>query len=86
VQLAYDALHTGGTAPAVLNAANEVSVALFLDRKISFDQIPVLIRQALDHHRSTPSPSLDDIIAADGETRHMISRIGNQTTMPAIHL
>jgi len=69
LQLAYDALKIGGTAPAILNAANEVAVESFLKGKITFNQIPILIRKALDHIPVKLSPSLNDIIQADSITR-----------------
>ena len=50
--LAYQALRTGGTAPAVLNAANEVAVDAFLNKKISFLDIPRLIKHVLEKHIS----------------------------------
>jgi 1-deoxy-D-xylulose-5-phosphate reductoisomerase len=74
ISLAYDALNSGGTAPAILNAANEVAVAMFLDRQITFDRIPALIRLALERVPLVHAPSLDDIIAADAETRLFIGR------------
>ncbi|RMF66675.1 MAG: 1-deoxy-D-xylulose-5-phosphate reductoisomerase, partial [Calditrichaeota bacterium] len=49
LQLCYDALEAGGGAPAVLNAANEVAVNLFLARKIRFDQIPEIVEETLAH-------------------------------------
>ncbi|HMD14360.1 MAG TPA: 1-deoxy-D-xylulose-5-phosphate reductoisomerase [Bacteroidota bacterium] len=75
LRLAYDAMKTGGTAPAILNGANEVAVDLFLKRKISFDQIPVLIEHALEQCAVRQHPSLDEIIAADAETRAVIHSV-----------
>lgn len=63
--LAFEALQRGGTAPAVLNAANEIAVAAFLDRSISFARIPDLVRQTLDLHSPRPNPDLGDLIEAD---------------------
>jgi 1-deoxy-D-xylulose-5-phosphate reductoisomerase len=77
LRLASDALRAGGTAPAVLNAANEVAVALFLDQRITFDRIPVLIRDALERASIVSRPSLDDIIAADAETRRSVGSRGH---------
>lgn len=76
--LAYRALASGGTAPAVLNAANEVAVELFLEDKISFHHIPLLIRDALDRHPARPLAGLADIIAADRETRVSVRAHGSQ--------
>ena len=67
--LAYRALKSGGTAPAVLNAANEVAVGLFLENAISFHQIPLLISGALDRHTTRPLTTLEDIIDTDREAR-----------------
>lgn len=67
MQLAYDAGRAGGCLPAVLNAANEQAVALFLEEKIAFLDIPRLIETVCDRFSSqnTTQPSLDDIIEAD---------------------
>jgi 1-deoxy-D-xylulose-5-phosphate reductoisomerase len=69
LDLAYRALKEGGTAPAILNAANESAVDLFLKEKIRFDHIPFLINLALDGIAAKHLPSLDDIIEADTRTR-----------------
>jgi 1-deoxy-D-xylulose-5-phosphate reductoisomerase len=67
--LAYDALKTGGTAPAILNAANEVAVELFLNRKILFSSIPSLIRSALEHVPAHSSMTLSSIVESDAAAR-----------------
>lgn len=69
LRLAYDALRTGGTAPAILNAANEVAVAAFLDRKLSFLGIPQINEAALASVASQAAGSLDDVLAADAAAR-----------------
>lgn len=69
LQLAYDALRAGGTAPAILNAANEVAVAEFLAGNLSFLGIARLNDQVLQSLPSGPEGSLDDVIAADAEAR-----------------
>ncbi len=65
LKLAYEALSQGGTALAVLNAANEVAVAKFLDRTIEFTQIPEVIHKVLDEHICIFRPSLEQILEAD---------------------
>jgi 1-deoxy-D-xylulose-5-phosphate reductoisomerase len=70
--LAYRALATGGTAPAVLNAANEVAVEMFLDERLPFSAIPSLIEDALNNHTPKHGITLDDLIHADGETRRYV--------------
>ena len=64
----------GGSMPAVLNGANEQAVALFLDEKIHFLDIPKVIEKVCDKHRNdfTATPSLDDILAADIWARKMV--------------
>jgi 1-deoxy-D-xylulose-5-phosphate reductoisomerase len=59
----------GGTAPAALNAANEVAVELFLEGRIRFGRIAETIAQVLDTHQASPAGSLDAVLAADAEAR-----------------
>ncbi|MEG5033672.1 1-deoxy-D-xylulose-5-phosphate reductoisomerase [Microcoleus sp. AT3-D2] len=74
MQLAYAAGRAGGSMPAVLNAANEQAVALFLQEKIQFLDIPKLIEKACDKHQADncESPALDDILAADRWARQEV--------------
>ncbi len=74
MQLAYAAGRAGGLMPAVLNAANEQAVALFLSEKIDFLDIPRLIEQVCDRFstQNTAQPNLDDILAADRWARQAI--------------
>ncbi len=65
LDLAYQALSAGGTAPAVLNAANEVAVEAFLDGRIGFLDIPVLIRRTLERHEVLPLTQVDQALRAD---------------------
>lgn len=67
--LAFHALRMGGTAPAVLNAANEVAVQMFLEGQLSFDAIPRVIRDALNAHAPLRSFTLSDLERIDAETR-----------------
>lgn len=67
--LARQAFTLGGTAPAILNAANEVAVQAFLDRKIGFEQIPEVCRYALDAIAVEPASSLDVVLASDQQAR-----------------
>ena len=70
--LAQRAAETGGTAPTVLCAADEVAVELFLQEKIGFLEIPRLLERALESHASTPVESLDHVLAVAQETRHRL--------------
>jgi 1-deoxy-D-xylulose-5-phosphate reductoisomerase len=69
LRLAYEALKRGDTAPAVLNAANEVAVAAFLKQKISFMDIPRMIEAVLASADILPASTLDSVIAADTSAR-----------------
>ena len=64
---------TGGTAPAVLNGANEVAVAAFLDGRIGFMDIPALVAHALDTVPVEPADTLDGVMAADQKARTAVS-------------
>lgn len=75
LQLAYDALRTGGTAPAILNAANEVAVQAFLDRRLSFLGIARLIAATLAGLAAGAEGSLADVLAADAEARQLAGRL-----------
>ncbi|MGE0104898.1 MAG: 1-deoxy-D-xylulose-5-phosphate reductoisomerase [Blastocatellales bacterium] len=72
VELAYNALRLGGTMPAVLNAANEIAVAAFLDEKIRFGDIPRLIRDACEAHDIQPASSLEAVLEADRLAREWV--------------
>jgi 1-deoxy-D-xylulose-5-phosphate reductoisomerase len=63
--LAYRALQAGGNAPAVLNAANEVAVAAFLDGRLLFTRIADVIAGALDQVPTTDIPDVESVLAAD---------------------
>ncbi|MFO8049448.1 MAG: 1-deoxy-D-xylulose-5-phosphate reductoisomerase [Desulfosudaceae bacterium] len=67
--LAYEAARLGGTCPAVLNAANEVAVAAFLEERLSFYGMAALIEAVLEQHTPVGSPGLVDIKAADAWAR-----------------
>ena len=70
LNLARRAGETGGTLPAVLNAANEVAVAAFLDGKIPFPRIWQLVKETMNRHTPIAHPSLDAILRADQSARH----------------
>ena len=72
LDLAYEALEAGGAAPAILNAANEQAVALFLAEKIRFTDIPDAIDRALGSVPVQEHPELEDIIACDAEARRVV--------------
>ena len=65
LRLACEAGKTGGTMPAVMNAANEVAVSAFIEEKIGFMDIPAVIGQTMTLHRVQKKESLDDVMEAD---------------------
>jgi 1-deoxy-D-xylulose-5-phosphate reductoisomerase len=67
--VAREALRRGGTAPAVLNAANEVAVGRFLDGRIRFPEIVETVHAVLARHETQPATSLEAVLAADGWAR-----------------
>lgn len=73
--LAFDALKAGGTMPAVMNAANEVAVSLFLDRRIGFIDIPRIISRVMEKHTVNINPVLEDIIEVDRWAREAVGGI-----------
>ncbi len=72
LKLAFDVLEKGGTAPCILNAANEVAVERFLNNEISFLEIPILIKKALNGIINTQKPNVETIIECDSLTRKFL--------------
>jgi 1-deoxy-D-xylulose-5-phosphate reductoisomerase len=65
LKLAYEALETGGTLPAVLNAANEVAVEAFLQGRLSFDWIPRVVASTMQRHKATLLLDVEALLEAD---------------------
>lgn len=74
LELARRAGEVGGTLPAVLNAANEVAVEAFVNRKLNFPQITETVRRVMDAHQTVAHPTLDQILAADAWARQEAAR------------
>ena len=72
LKLAIDAGKKGGSLPTVFNAANEKAVALFLDRKIRYLQIPEIIRECMENHKNIADPSVEEILKTEQETYEFI--------------
>jgi len=75
LKLAVDAGKSGGTYPAVLCAADEMAVELFLSHRISFTDIAKIVQKTLEQHRNIPQPSLEEILAADDWARECATRL-----------
>ena len=69
--LSFEAMDKGGNVPCILNAANEVVVEAFLQRKIKFLQMSELIEKAMNEVAFIEKPSLDDLIETNNETRRV---------------
>ena len=78
--LAYEALGMGGTAPAALNAANEVAVEAFLRGEISFTQLAMVVERVLERWKPSPADSIDAVKEADDEARRRARSIVDQLT------
>jgi len=80
IKYAYDTARKGGTAGAVLNAANEAAVDAFVGGRISFGEISRVVGLTIDAHEVQVTPSLDDLLAADqwarGAVRARIASAG----------
>jgi 1-deoxy-D-xylulose-5-phosphate reductoisomerase len=73
--LAFDALRAGGTAPSLLNAANEVAVQAFLDRRIGFRDIDRVVRRVMDEEPHGAASSIEAVLAQDAHARLAAGRI-----------
>ena len=69
IRLAREAIEQGGAAPAILNAANEVAVAAFLDGRVGFLDIAAIVEAVLERSNIAPLRALDDVMAADAAAR-----------------
>ena len=72
LKLAFEAGRTGGSLSTVLNAANEKAVALFLDRKIKYLQIPEIIQACMEAHKNIAAPTVEEILKTEQETYEFI--------------
>ena len=75
LRLARAAAEAGGTAPAVLNAANEIAVAAFLERRLAFTRIPAVIEEVMNAHPIAAVQALGDVLAADAWARQKATSV-----------
>ena len=80
LKLAYEAIKIGGTMPAVLNAANERAVELFLRQEIAFVSIPEIISEVMSLHKVVYEPTIEEILEADRHARGLASDIAIKRT------
>lgn len=72
LKLAFEAGRRGGSLPTVFNAANELAVAMFLDRKIRYLQIPEIIQTCMENHKNIEEPTVEQILKTEKETYEFI--------------
>lgn len=75
LRLAYEAMREGGTMPAAMSAANEIAVAAFLDRRISFTEIPRVIEASMQAHNTQPCQSIEAVLEADRWARRHAAKL-----------
>ncbi|MCU7958686.1 MAG: 1-deoxy-D-xylulose-5-phosphate reductoisomerase [gamma proteobacterium symbiont of Bathyaustriella thionipta] len=80
IRLAYEAAAAGGVAPALLNAANEIAVAAFLERRLGFTDIAVVIEQVLNHLQPPPAGSIDELMSVDRQARALAAQFVEKMT------
>jgi 1-deoxy-D-xylulose-5-phosphate reductoisomerase len=73
--LAFEAAKAGGTAPAILNAANEVAVAAFLEQRLPYLQIASVVRETLSAIQSVPASSIEIVLSADARARQVAAQL-----------
>jgi 1-deoxy-D-xylulose-5-phosphate reductoisomerase len=78
--LAFEAAKAGGTTPAVLNAANEVAVAAFLDQRLPYLQIAGVVRETLSAIQSVPASSIEIVLGADAQARRVAAQLVSTLT------
>jgi 1-deoxy-D-xylulose-5-phosphate reductoisomerase len=69
LRLARAAAEAGGAAPAALNACNDAAVSAFLERRLSFPDVPAVIERVMSRYQHVPAESLQDVLDADGWAR-----------------
>jgi len=83
LRLAREAMKKGGAWPCALNAADEIAVAAFLDRRLAFAGIPEVIERVLERTPKVKFSSMDDVLTADGEARRMAKEEVDRLSMAA---
>jgi 1-deoxy-D-xylulose-5-phosphate reductoisomerase len=80
LELARAALAVGGTAPAAMNAADEIAVTWFLEGRIKFGRIPQVVEEGLRSHEVGPGSSIEELLAVDREVRDRLMRMQSTWT------
>jgi len=85
IGLAYKAMEKGGNAPCIMNAANEIAVAAFLDGRIGFVHIPEIIASCMQQATHIDNPELEDIRETDREARNLAKELTKQKQRSGVH-
>lgn len=85
IGLAYNAMEKGGNTPCIMNAANEIAVAAFLDGRIGFVHIPEIIATCMEQATFVESPGLEDIRETDREARILAGELAEQKRRSGVH-
>ena len=80
LNMAFAAARAGGTAPTVLNAANEIAVAAFLDQGLPYLQIPAIVEQTLEQIQVSPATSIEHLLEMDAQARRLASKLVAQAS------
>jgi 1-deoxy-D-xylulose-5-phosphate reductoisomerase len=80
LRLARAAAEQGGVTPAILNAANEVAVAAFLDGRIAFLDIAMIVEEVLNRYSADSPSAIDDVLAADSQARRQAGEVMERLT------
>jgi 1-deoxy-D-xylulose-5-phosphate reductoisomerase len=83
LKLAYQALEQGGSAGCILNAADEVAVEAFLDRRIAFPAIAAVVEETLARQNNREPTTIEDVLAIDSESRSTAGRIIAEMRSPS---
>lgn len=86
LQMAFDAMAEGGTAPCVLNAANEIAVEAFLKRRLRFTQMPLLVAATLERFPAKPVYSLEQLMEVNAEARRAAEELAASGDFSGIKL
>jgi len=84
LELAFDALKSGGTAPAALNAANEISVNAFLQKRITFGDISRINRAVIDGHTAASADTIEAVLKADRDARNAATKLVDEAARTAV--
>ena len=71
LKIAYNAIKSGGFAPTIMNAANEIAVSAFLQKQLRFDQIPILIEETLNNFKVNMRYNIENLLTTDAAARRL---------------